>query len=79
MTTNLALWPLILLCFSMAGAVGGGLYQHIVLTPAHMECVAASFVFNHTTRYGGAPSTVLDPRACGYQYLHSRDALLDLE
>jgi hypothetical protein len=52
MTTNLALWPLILLCFSMAGAVGGGLYQHIVLTPAHMECVAASFVFNHTTRYG---------------------------
>ena len=29
----------------------------------HMECVAAIFVFNHTTRYGSPPSTVLDPRS----------------
>jgi len=33
METHLALWSLILLCFSMASAFGGGLYEHIVLTP----------------------------------------------
>ncbi len=33
MTTNLALWSLTLLSFSMAASVGGGLYEHIVLTP----------------------------------------------
>jgi hypothetical protein len=43
MTTNLALWPLILLCFSMAGAVGGGLYEHIVLTPIWSASPPASF------------------------------------
>jgi hypothetical protein len=31
--TSAAKWSLILLCFSMAGAVGGGLYEHIVLMP----------------------------------------------
>ena len=31
--TNPALWSLILLCFSMASSLGGGLYEHIVLTP----------------------------------------------
>jgi hypothetical protein len=30
---DLALWSLILLAFSMAGAFGGGLYEHIGLTP----------------------------------------------
>jgi len=78
MTTNLALWSLILLCFSMAGSCWRRpLRAHRPYT--HMECVAAIFVFNHTTRYGGPPSTVLDPRSCGYHFLHSRDALLDLE
>jgi hypothetical protein len=33
MKTNLAKWALILLCFSMAGAIGGGLFEHIVLVP----------------------------------------------
>ncbi len=33
MTVTLAQWVSILLCFSMAGALGGGLYEHIVLTP----------------------------------------------
>jgi hypothetical protein len=31
--TNLAEWSLIFLCFSMAGSFGGGLYEHIVVTP----------------------------------------------
>jgi hypothetical protein len=33
MRTRAAQWSLMLLCFSMAGAVGGGLYEHIVLMP----------------------------------------------
>lgn len=43
MTTNLALWSLILLCFSMAGSVGGGLYEHIVLTPIWSASPPSSF------------------------------------
>src|SRR6266403_5193523 len=43
MTTNLALWSLILLCFSMAGAFGGGLYEHIVLTPIWSASPPSSF------------------------------------
>lgn len=33
MEADLALWSLVLLCFAMAGAIGGGLFEHIVLTP----------------------------------------------
>jgi hypothetical protein len=33
MKSKLAVWSLILLCFSMAGAIGGGLFEHIVLVP----------------------------------------------
>ena len=33
MEVDLARWSLVLLCFSMAGAFGGGLYEHVVLTP----------------------------------------------
>jgi hypothetical protein len=33
MRTSAVLWSLILLCFAMACAVGGGLYEHIVLMP----------------------------------------------
>jgi hypothetical protein len=33
MRTRAAQWSLMLLCFSMAGALGGGLYEHIVLMP----------------------------------------------
>ena len=36
-------WSLILLCFSMAGAMGGGLYEHIVLTPLWKRSPPASF------------------------------------
>ena len=43
MTTNLALWSLIFLCFSMAGAFGGGLYEHIVLTPLWSASPPSSF------------------------------------
>src|SRR6267143_6757700 len=43
MTTNLALWSLILLCFSMAGAFGGGLYEHVVLTRIWSASPPASF------------------------------------
>jgi hypothetical protein len=43
MTATLAQWVLILLCFSMAGAIGGGLYEHIVLTPMWSKSPPASF------------------------------------
>jgi len=43
MTTNLALWSLIFLSFSMAGAFGGGLYEHIVLTPLWSASPPSSF------------------------------------
>jgi hypothetical protein len=39
----LAKWSLTLLCFSMAGAVGGGLYEHIVLTPMWSASPPSSF------------------------------------
>ena len=64
METHLALWSLILLCFSMASAFGGGLYEHIVLTPIWSASAPASLsIIQRGT--GGIPSTVLDPRACG--------------
>src|SRR5688572_22540360 len=43
MKTNLAKWSLILLCFSMAGAIGGGLYEQIVLTPLWSRSLPSSF------------------------------------
>ncbi len=43
METHLALWSLILLCFSMASAFEGGLYEHIVLTPIWSASPPASF------------------------------------
>ncbi len=33
MNANFAEWSVMLLCLSMASALGGGLYEHIVLTP----------------------------------------------
>src|SRR2546428_3698294 len=43
METNLAQWSLILLCFSLAGSFGGGLYEHIVLTPIWSASPRSSF------------------------------------
>jgi hypothetical protein len=43
MKTRLAQWSLILLCFSMAGAIGGGLYESIVLTPLWSASPPSSF------------------------------------
>ena len=43
MKTHFAQWSLILLCFSMAAAIGGGLYEHIVLTPLWRKSPPASF------------------------------------
>jgi hypothetical protein len=43
MKINLAKWSLILLCLSMAGAIGGGLYEHIVLTPLWSASPPSSF------------------------------------
>jgi hypothetical protein len=40
---TLAKWSLILLCFSMAGAIGGGLYEQIVLTPLWSASPPSSF------------------------------------
>jgi hypothetical protein len=36
-------WSLILLCFSMAAAIGGGLYEHFVLTPLWKTSPPGSF------------------------------------
>jgi hypothetical protein len=43
MRTSAAKWSLMLLCLSMAGAVGGGLYEHIVLMPLWAASPPASF------------------------------------
>src|SRR5438876_7682677 len=43
MKAYLGEWSLILLCFSMAGAIGGGLYEHIVLPPLWKRSPPASF------------------------------------
>ena len=43
MTTHLALWSLILLCFSMAAALGGVLCEHTVLTPRWSASPASAF------------------------------------
>jgi hypothetical protein len=43
MKNLLAKWSLILLCLSMAGAVGGGLFEHIVLMPQWSASPPASF------------------------------------
>jgi hypothetical protein len=43
MRTRAAQWSLILLCFSMAGAIGGGLYEHMVLMPLWAASPPSSF------------------------------------
>jgi hypothetical protein len=43
MKTSLAEWSLVLLCFSMAGAFGGGLYEHTVLMPLWSASPPSSF------------------------------------
>jgi hypothetical protein len=43
MNADLARWSLILLCFSLAGAFGGGLYEHIVLMPLWSAAPPSSF------------------------------------
>jgi hypothetical protein len=41
--TDLALWSSILLCFSVAAALGGGLFEHVVLVPIWSKSPPASF------------------------------------
>ena len=43
MKNLIAYWSLILLCFSMAAAIGGGLYEGIVLTPLWRKAPPSSF------------------------------------
>jgi len=43
MKTNLAEWSVILLCLSMAGVIGGELYEQIVLTPMRSASPPSSF------------------------------------
>jgi hypothetical protein len=43
MRTDAAKWSLVLLCFSMAGSIGGGLYEHVVLTPLWSASPPSSF------------------------------------
>jgi len=41
--TGLAEWSVMLLCLSMALAIGGGLYEHLVLTPLWSASPPSSF------------------------------------
>ena len=43
MKATVAKWSLVLLCASMGAAIGGGLYEHIVLTPIWAASPPASF------------------------------------
>ncbi len=43
MHITLAAWSVMLLCLSMACAIGGGLYEHLVLTPLWSASPPASF------------------------------------
>jgi hypothetical protein len=43
MTQTVAEWSLVLLCVSIAGAFGGGLFEHIVLTPLWSASPPSSF------------------------------------
>src|ERR687892_2391007 len=43
MNPKLAEWSLVLLCLSMASAIGGGLYEQIVLTPMWSASPPSSF------------------------------------
>src|SRR5687767_12261871 len=43
MKTILGKWSLILLCYSMAAAIGGGLFEHIVLVPLWVASPPSSF------------------------------------
>ena len=43
MKTYIAQWSLILLCFSMAAAIGGGLYESTVVTPIRRRSPPSSF------------------------------------
>jgi hypothetical protein len=43
MKTYIAQWSLILLCLSMAAAIGGGIYESIVLTPIWRRSPPSSF------------------------------------
>ena len=43
MNEVMAQWSLILLCFSMAAALGGGFYESIVLTPLWSKSPPSSF------------------------------------
>ena len=43
MRTSMAKWSLVLLCFATACAVGGGLYEHVVLMPLWAAAPPSSF------------------------------------
>ncbi len=43
MNTYWGTWSLILLCFSMGAAIGGGLFEHIVLVPIWSKSPPSSF------------------------------------
>ena len=43
MPSNVAEWSVMLLCLSMACAIGGGLYEHLVLTPLWSASPPSSF------------------------------------
>jgi hypothetical protein len=43
MKKRLSMWSLIALCFSMAAAIGGGLYEQLVLVPLWTASPPSSF------------------------------------
>jgi hypothetical protein len=78
MKINLAKWSLILLCFSMGAAIGGGLYEQIVLTPLWSASPPSSFSIIQPG--SGVPLQnfwISGPR--GDHYFHSSFVSLDME
>ena len=78
MKANLAKWSLILLCFFMAGAIGGGFYEHIVLMPLWSASPPASFSVIQPG-HGSTAADVLDSCSRGHHHLCFVVAVLGVE
>jgi hypothetical protein len=65
MRTRAAPWSLMFLCCSMAGAVGGGRYEHLVLMPLWAASPPSSLALIQPGT-GVPPASVVDSCPCGH-------------
>ena len=77
MHANVAEWSLVFLCFSLAAAFGGGLFEHIVVVPIWRASPPSSFAIIQRGT-GRTAATVLDSRACGHHGVHAAHTVLDV-